>query len=240
MFSEYQLGSVNNLFKLMCGGFSLLTIAFLSLHFSINDMKSRDRNAFIQKNDGVTETVYQINHLERRDEVLKKFANDFFKGCFTWDGMYDSKPDPGIFSHWSQSVIPTRLNKCQFAFDPVVGRIFYKDLTEKYSSHHSFENKLSPASYVKDAVKQKREVQITVFPFDPKKISEGHWEIEVGSTRYFKIGTQLLEEPFNWKLTLKAIPPYPDPMQQSQSAFGELINAWNAQGLKIIKIERTK
>jgi hypothetical protein len=234
--SNFQFGESDSRAALIVGLLIVLILSVLSVHLSLWSKSNQEKTNYVQKSDGVTEVVYQLNNDERNPETLRRFAFTWFKACFTWTGKFNGQVDSG--APFNDSRIPTVLDKCQLAVNSNIRAAFIGDLINRYKDDPTFKDKLAPYNFTQSAFREGREIQIEVKPFAPKKIATGKWEMDIGATRTIKLGGLILEEPFNWTLTLAAIPPYEDPLLKEQTEFGKLLNAWTIQGVKIDNLKR--
>jgi len=212
-------------------------LAQCSTQNEISKVQRQEKYAFLQKTDGDTERIEQINATERSVPNLKKFAYDWTKTCFTWTGVLDGKPDPGISQQ--RRKYPTKFYNCAIAISPDFRQLYLNGLYDLYADHPSFRNQLSLSSFVSGTHFAKHEVQIYVQPLEPQKVGEGLWDIPVVSTREFRSnGQPYAVEKFNQTLRLKAIPPYSNPWSDDQTPFGKLLDQWQLQGLQIVQVTR--
>lgn len=219
----------------------LLIVNLLAQCSTKNDIQSVQRHekyAFLQKADGTTERIEQVNSLERSTSVIKKFAYDWTKTCFTWTGVVDAKADTGVDE--GSRKYPKKFFNCGVAISPDFRRTYMRGLYDLYENNPEFKDRLSMKSFVgNNTHTDQREVQIYVEPLEPVKVAPGIWDIPVVGTREFRKGGQpFAVEKFNQTLELKAIPPYLPPWSKDQTPFGELVDGWQLQGLQIVKITR--
>ena len=215
-------------------------LAQCSTKSEIAKVQRQEKYAFLQREDGSTERIEQTNSIERTPAVLKKFAYDWTKTCFTWTGKTDGKNDVGV--DVLNRKYPTNFYNCGVAIAPEFRQLYQTGLYDLYENHPVFRDALSLKSFTgSTAATDRHEVQIYVQPLEPEKVGVGRWEIPVVATREFrKAGTPFAVEKFNQTLELAAVPPYTAPWSKDQTDFGKLLDDWQLQGLRIVKITRLR
>ena len=215
-------------------------LAQCSVKSEISKVQRQEKYAFLQKVDGTTERIEQVDSLDRSVPNLKKFAYDWTKTCFTWTGVVEGQPDKGVDERARK--YPTNFYNCGAAISPDLRQIYMSGFYDQYEDHPVFKDQLSLKTFIGINVRsEKREVQIYVQPLEPEKVGLGRWSIPVVATREFrKNGEPYAVEKFNQTLELKAIPPYLPPWSKDQTAFGKLLDDWQLQGLQIVKVTKLR
>lgn len=236
--ASYQ-SSQNRWIPLTIIGLLVMNIlAQCGVRSQIESVQRQEKYAFLQKADGTTERIEQINAPERSVPILKKFAYDWTKTCFTWTGNVDGQADAGVDQFGRK--YPTKFFNCSVAIAPDFKQTYMQGLYDLYDDHPVFKEQLSMRTFVGSNIQaEKREVQVYVEPLEPEEVETGVWDIPVVATREFRKGGETFAvEKFNQTLRLKAIPPYLSPWSQDQTDFGKLLDEWQLQGLQIVKITR--
>jgi hypothetical protein len=203
---------------------------------TINNVQRQDKYAFLQRVDGNTERIEQVNSSDRSVATIKKFTYDWFKLCHEWGGKFDRKPDPGITIGGKR--FPSVFGKCAYAIAPDFRQTYLSGFYDYYANNATLKPLLTPSLFTTANTDSKnKEVLIYVEPLEPKTIQPGVFEIPVVATREVKIGDLSYIEKFNKLVRLKAIPPYLPPWTtEDQTPLGKLLGQWQLQGLQIVNI----
>jgi hypothetical protein len=214
----------------------------------INNIQREQKYAFVQKADGTTERVEQINSTDRGTPQLNRFVYEWTKTCYTWPGRFNGKPDPGAI--YQGRKIPSILYNCSLAMTPEFRDAYIPTFYDLYAKHPQFKTGLSLSTFVSGQQEGDREVQIypKTLPVcserqsGPSCISnpsKGVYKVPIAAVREFRLnGEPYAKEIFNLAFTLEAIPPYDTPWTVDQTLIGQLISKWQLQGVRITNIER--
>jgi hypothetical protein len=217
--------------------------------FDIGGIRAERNNSFVIGPDGLAQKARRVSDLTRPAEQLNRFAWEFTKTCYTWNGRFDEKPDKGVRIYGRQ--VPTVFANCMAALDPFYQQEYVQGFYDAYAKHPLLKDTISLSAFLGNRTGTAREAQIwpTTLPEctkDDKSVacisspSPGVYNVPIASKRYFVANGAPYATPENFNLlyTFKAVSPYRAPWTKDETEFGNLLNRWHEQGLMITRISK--
>lgn len=215
------------IFSVVASAASLLTSISLSVSFA--GIAGRPPSTLVQTNNGAI-TAKEQHYLYRSPSNIKKFTGQTLSMLLNWNGKTLDKygnlqADPGV-EVGGTNKIPTLAFEATNAF--TTDSRLRSQVTERIS-------KWASSKFLKGSSTQRLEIKKIGIPRKLKK--EGHWRVNVISSRYIKQGVHVEPITFNKVLFLRAVPIVENPSPETATAEQKAFYKVRAHGLEIYRMQ---
>ncbi|YAF99386.1 MAG: hypothetical protein AB3A66_30025 (plasmid) [Nodularia sp. CChRGM 3473] len=214
-----------------------LIVQFLN-YGAISRLAKNKVPSLIQLSNGETIYAKAVDPAERSSETIKQFVSDAFVGMFNWDGLVQTnneqgklviKTDPGVeikgIDNNVSRKVTTKAYEAAFS------------LTDKQGFRSAFLRRLAQMT---DPEIFSGNIRVAIVPnyiSNPRKISEGKWQIDYQSTlvTFKKLDNAGDAIPFNKTITVESVTTPQNPPEDT-TELAKKIYRIRQPGLEITQI----